>query len=38
LLAASILALSDPELAARYDAWREQQTLEVLSNPDPRES
>ena len=38
LLAAAILALSDPELAARLAAWRERQTAAVLadeSNADP---
>ena len=38
LLAASILALSDPELAARLDAWRAAQTDTVLgdeSNAEP---
>ena len=36
LLAVSILAISDPELAARYRAYRNEQTERVLSNPDPR--
>lgn len=35
LLAASILAVSDPELAMRLRDWRERQTNEVLSSPDP---
>jgi phosphoribosylaminoimidazole carboxylase PurE protein len=38
LLAASILALADPELAARLDAWRAAQTETVLgdeSNAEP---
>ena len=38
LLAASILALGDPELAARLDAWRAAQTESVLgdeSNAEP---
>jgi len=35
LLAASILAGSDAELATRLRAWRERQTSEVLSAPDP---
>ena len=35
LLAASILAGSDTELAARLRVWRERQTSEVLSAPDP---
>lgn len=33
LLAASILALQDPELAARLDAWRTQQTDSVADAP-----
>lgn len=33
LLAASILALKDEELAARLDAWRERQTAEVAEAP-----
>ncbi|MFT8211068.1 MAG: 5-(carboxyamino)imidazole ribonucleotide mutase [Symbiopectobacterium sp.] len=37
LLAAQILALHDGELAARLAAWRQQQTDEVLSHPNPRE-
>ena len=36
LLAVSILALSDPELAGRYRAYRSDQTQRVLENPDPR--
>jgi 5-(carboxyamino)imidazole ribonucleotide mutase len=35
LLAASILAGSDAGLAARLRVWRERQTSEVLSAPDP---
>ena len=35
LLAASILAGSDAELATRLRVWRERQTSEVLSAPDP---
>jgi 5-(carboxyamino)imidazole ribonucleotide mutase len=34
LLAAAILALSDEDLAARLDAWRERQTAEVAERPD----
>ncbi|QTF07655.1 5-(carboxyamino)imidazole ribonucleotide mutase [Brenneria izadpanahii] len=37
LLAAQILALHDRALAARLAAWRQSQTDEVLSHPDPRE-
>ena len=37
LLAASILGLSDPELAERYRAWRERQSEEVRASPDPRD-
>ncbi len=33
LLAAAILALNDPALAERIDAWREKQTLEVAERP-----
>ncbi|HMA98192.1 MAG TPA: 5-(carboxyamino)imidazole ribonucleotide mutase [Wenzhouxiangella sp.] len=35
LLAAAILAVHDEVLAARYQAWREWQTDEVLSKPIP---
>lgn len=35
LLAASILAGTDAALADRLRAWRERQTREVLSEPDP---
>jgi 5-(carboxyamino)imidazole ribonucleotide mutase len=35
LLAASILALNDPALAARLDAFRAAQTQSVLNNPTP---
>jgi 5-(carboxyamino)imidazole ribonucleotide mutase len=33
LMAAAILALSDPELAARLDAWRAAQTEDVPEEP-----
>ena len=33
LLAAQILALSDPALAARLDAWRSRQTDAILADP-----
>jgi 5-(carboxyamino)imidazole ribonucleotide mutase len=33
LLAAQILALSDPDLADRLDAWRARQTESVLADP-----
>jgi 5-(carboxyamino)imidazole ribonucleotide mutase len=36
LLAAAVLALHDPVLAARLDAWRAHQTQTVLDQPDPR--
>lgn len=36
LLAAQILATSDPQLATRIDALRQRQTDQVLSQPDPR--
>ena len=35
LLAAAILALDDPALAARLDAFRTNQTQSVLNNPTP---
>lgn len=38
LTAVAILALSDPDLAHRLDAWRQAQTDAVLANPDPRET
>jgi 5-(carboxyamino)imidazole ribonucleotide mutase len=33
LLAAAVLALSDPELAGRLDAWRADQTARVAAEP-----
>lgn len=36
LLAAAVLALHDPELAARLDDYRARQTQSVLDRPDPR--
>jgi 5-(carboxyamino)imidazole ribonucleotide mutase len=36
LLAASIVALERPEVAAKLDAFRAEQTAKVLANPDPR--
>lgn len=36
LLAAAVLALHDPVLAAALDAYRSRQTQNVLDNPDPR--
>ncbi len=36
LLAASILALTDPDLAERLDGFRNEQTQSVLDVPDPR--
>lgn len=33
LLAASVLSLSDPELASRLDAWRAKQTSSVAERP-----
>lgn len=36
LLASQILANNDTELAARIDAFRDEQTQTVLNNPDPR--
>jgi 5-(carboxyamino)imidazole ribonucleotide mutase len=37
LLAVSVLALHDPELARALDAWRARQTQAVLDQPDPRQ-
>ena len=37
LLAAAVLALHDPALAAALDAWRATQTQAVLDRPDPRQ-
>jgi len=34
LLAASILALSEPKIAAALKAWRDAQTASVAINPD----
>lgn len=36
LLAAAVLALHDPVLAAALDDWRARQTQTVLDQPDPR--
>ena len=36
LMAAQILATTDPFIAARLDAFRIKQTNQVLENPDPR--
>jgi 5-(carboxyamino)imidazole ribonucleotide mutase len=36
LCAASMLASSDPDLAARIDTFRREQTEKVLAHPDPR--
>ncbi|UJF21393.1 5-(carboxyamino)imidazole ribonucleotide mutase [Shewanella sp. OMA3-2] len=38
LLASQILAITDSALAARLDAFREEQTRTILDNPDPREA
>jgi len=37
LLASQILATTDTQLAARIDAFRDEQTRSILDNPDPRE-
>ena len=37
LLAAAVLALHDPALAAALDNWRARQTQAVLDQPDPRQ-
>ncbi len=36
LLASQILALGDPQLAERINRFRNEQTEQVLANPDPR--
>ncbi len=36
ILAASVLALHDPAIAAALDSYRARQTQTVLDNPDPR--
>jgi 5-(carboxyamino)imidazole ribonucleotide mutase len=36
LLAAAVLALHDPKVAAALDNWRQRQTQAVLDQPDPR--
>lgn len=38
LLACQILALQDSDLAARVVAFRQQQSQDVLDNPDPRQA
>lgn len=38
LLAAQVLALDDPSLAARVEAFRRAQTESVLAHPDPRDA
>ena len=38
LLAAAVLALTDPNLAARLDAWRTRQTEAVTERPDTTQS
>ena len=38
LLATQILAISDQDIALRLDVFRNQQTSQVLDNPDPREA
>ncbi len=37
LLAAAVLALHDPALAAALEDWRSRQTRSVLDQPDPRQ-
>jgi 5-(carboxyamino)imidazole ribonucleotide mutase len=37
LLAAAILANKYPEIGARLDAYRAEQTAQVLAHPDPRQ-
>ncbi len=38
LLAAAVLAVADPALAARLEQWRNAQTAEVLARPDPSDA
>jgi 5-(carboxyamino)imidazole ribonucleotide mutase len=38
LLAASVLALNDPPLAARLEAWRQKQTASVADKPEDTEA
>jgi 5-(carboxyamino)imidazole ribonucleotide mutase len=38
LLAASILAISDPEIAKKVENFRSTQTKNILENSDPRQS
>ena len=38
LLAASVLGVSDPEVAERYRSWRARQSRKVLDDPDPNAS
>lgn len=38
LLAAAVLALTDPDLAARLDAWRTRQSESVAERPDTTQS
>jgi 5-(carboxyamino)imidazole ribonucleotide mutase len=38
LLAASIVGLREPSIRERLEAWRRQQTDDVLAHPDPRPS
>ncbi len=38
LLAAQILAITNPDIFKRLSTWRETQTQDVLNNPDPREA
>jgi len=37
LLASQILAITDADLAARLEVFRDEQTRSILDNPDPRE-
>lgn len=37
LFAAALIASDDADVAARLDAWRAEQTTQVLAQPDPRQ-
>jgi 5-(carboxyamino)imidazole ribonucleotide mutase len=38
LLAAAMLAVTDPALAVRLEQWRSAQTADVLAQPDPSDA
>ncbi|MEO8803699.1 MAG: AIR carboxylase family protein, partial [Rudaea sp.] len=37
LFAAALIASDDADVAAKLDAWRTEQTTQVLAQPDPRQ-